>query len=325
MNKTLPHRLLPLLLTFGCCWLGLARPVMAQQSAQYTQYAFNSLVINPAYAGSKEVIHASGLLRSQWNGLEGAPRTQTLSLDASALDHKLGLGLHLVNDKLGAQGQKSIYLSTAVKVWLSDQSKLALGVAAGATQYYLDGSRLRVNQPDPDLATAGESKVLPDTKIGLYFTTPRFFAGLSVAHAIGFKTRLPLDPERHYFLTSGYIFTISDMLKFRPSFLLKEDFKSPGSLDLNAFMLIGDRIWVGSTYRRAVPLFSGEAYGEYELSSRNAWALLTEIYLTPQLKVGYAHDFTTTAFNSYGTHELSLGFYFFRNNREARTVTIRYF
>ncbi|MGV3641391.1 MAG: type IX secretion system membrane protein PorP/SprF [Adhaeribacter sp.] len=309
---------------FGICLL-LSLQVRAQQSAQYTQYAFNSLVINPAYAGSKEVLQVSGLLRSQWTGLAGAPQTQTLSVDGTAMDQKLGLGLHLLNDKIGAQGQKSIYLSTAAKVWLSGQSKIALGVAAGATQYYLDESKLVVNNPDPSLSYTRVSTLQPDTKFGLYFTTQRFFAGLSAANAIGFKSKMMVSPRRHFFLTSGYVFNLSEMLKFKPSFLLKEDFKSPGNLDLNAFLLIGDRLWLGGTYRRAVNIFQADTFRNYELDYRNAWALLTEVYLSPQVKVGYSHDFTTTALNQFGTHELSLGFYFFKNTREARSVTIRYF
>jgi type IX secretion system PorP/SprF family membrane protein len=316
---------LPFFLALCLCWLAGSLPVQAQQSAQYTQYAFNSLVINPAYAGSKEVLQVCGLMRSQWTGLEGAPQTQTLSFDASALDRKLGLGLHLLHDQLGAQGQKSVFLSTAIKVWLSDKAKLALGVAAGATQYYLDGTRLDVNHPDPSLTYAKESHLQPDTKIGLYFKTERFFAGLSAANAFGFKNSLMLAPDRHYFLTSGYVFDLGDMFKFKPSFLLKEDLKSPGNLDLNAFVLIGDRVWVGSTYRTAFDLLTAAKVRQQELSPKSAWALLTEIYMTPQLKVGYAHDFTTTALNRYGTNELSLGFYFFKTRKEARAVTIRYF
>jgi type IX secretion system PorP/SprF family membrane protein len=318
-------KIVSLLVGLGCAWLGFCLPAQGQQSAQYTQYAFNSLVINPAYAGSKEVLQVSGLVRSQWKGLKGAPQTQTLSIDGNALNKKLGLGLHLLHDQIGAQGQKSVYLSTAAKVWLSEHAKIALGVAAGATQYYLDGSRLAVNNPDPSLTFTKESSLQPDAKIGLYYSNRRFFTGLSAANAIGFKNKLMLPPSRHYFLTSGYVFDLSDMLKFKPSFLLKEDFKSPGNLDLNAFILIGDRIWLGSTYRSAVSIFNKEKFRDYELSPKNAWALLTEIYLSPQLKVGYAHDFTTSALNRFGTHELSLGFYFFKNTKEARSVTIRYF
>ncbi|MGV3639714.1 MAG: type IX secretion system membrane protein PorP/SprF [Adhaeribacter sp.] len=305
------------------CLLGWQ--AQAQQSAQYTQYAFNSLVINPAYAGSKGVLQFNGLLRSQWTGLEGAPQTQTLSLDGNALNKKMGLGLHLINDKIGAQGQKSAYLSTAVKVWLSSKAKLALGIAAGASQYYLDESQLTVNNPDPTLSNGRESRLLPDSKLGLYFNTPRFFAGLSAGNAIGFKNQFKLAPRRHFFLTSGYVFDLGEMLKFRPSFLLKDDFRSPANLDLNAFVLIGDRLWLGGTYRTAMPLLHNEAFDQYDLQSRNAWALLTEIYLTPQWKLGYSHDFTTTELSRFGTHELSLGLYFFRNTREARSVTIRYF
>jgi type IX secretion system PorP/SprF family membrane protein len=299
----------------------------AQQNAHYTQYIFNGLVINPAYAGSKEVLHVSGMYRSQWAGLEGAPTTQTLSLDGAVLKKKVGLGLHVLNDQLGAQGQKSFYGSTAFRVSLGPAARLALGLAGGASEYYTDGSKLqpidKIN--DAYIPTTREGYWLPDAKAGLFFNTERYFMGLSASNLIGFRNKFLVTPTRHYYFTTGYVFDLNETLRFKPSILLKEDFKSPTNLDLNAFLLVGDRLWLGGSYRTGVKLYNQAAYeGEEELGTNNAWAMIAELYLSPRIKVGYSYDVTLTSLRGYASHEVSLGFYFYKKE-EAKSLTIRYF
>jgi type IX secretion system PorP/SprF family membrane protein len=314
-------RKLILLLLLAC-----SGPVLAQQNAHYTQYIFNGLVINPAYAGSKEVLNVSGLYRNQWAGLEGAPTTQTLSLDGTVLHRKVGLGLHVINDQLGAQGQKSVYGSTAFRVPLGSTARVALGLSAGASEYYTDGTKLRpidkIN--DPNIPNTMESSWLPDAKAGLFFNTERYFLGLSASNLVGFRNKFVATPARHYFLTSGYVFALSPSLNFKPSFLLKEDFKSPANLDLNAFFLIGDRVWLGGSYRTSLNLYNQEVYQDQELNTNNAWALISELYLSPRFKVGYSYDVTLTSLRAYASHEVSVGFYFYKKEA-AKSLTIRYF
>jgi type IX secretion system PorP/SprF family membrane protein len=306
--------------------IALNGSAMAQQSAQYTQYAFNGLVINPAYAGSKGILNISALYRTQWVGLEGAPSTQTLSLDGALLRDKIGLGLHVFNDQAGAQGQKSVYASTAFRVKVGPAAKLAVGLAGGASQYYTDGTKLHPHDlvDDPTVPNTNISNWLPDTKAGLFFNTERFFAGLSAANVIGFRNKFINPPKRHFFLTSGYVFDLNETFKLKPSFLLKEDFKSPASLDLNTFLLIGDRLWLGGTYRTAIDIFTPKTDQDQKLAFNNSWALLTEIYISPAIRVGYAHDFSLSELSNYSTHEVSIGFYFFPKEK-ARSLTIRYF
>lgn len=306
--------------------LACSSPVLAQQNAHYTQYIFNGLVINPAYAGSKEVLHVSGMYRSQWAGLEGAPTTQTLSLDGAVLKKKVGLGLHVLNDQLGAQGQKSFYGSTAFRVSLGPAARLALGLSGGASQYYTDGHKLRpIDQVnDGTIPTSRQSHWLPDAKAGLFFNTERYFLGLSASNLVGFRNRFVVTPTRHYYLTTGYVFDLSPMLRFKPSILLKEDFKSPANLDLNAFLLVGDRLWLGGSYRTGVKLYNQDAYDTEGIETNNAWAMIAEVYLSPRLKVGYSYDVTLTSLRGYASHEVSLGFYFYKKE-DARSLTIRYF
>ena len=114
------------------------------------------------------------------------------------------------------------------------------------------------------------------------------------------------------------------MLKFRPSFLLKDDFRSPANLDLNAFLLVGDRLWLGGSYRTGVKLYNQDAYDTEGIETNNAWAMITEVYLSPRIKVGYSYDVTLTSLRGYASHEVSLGFYFYKKE-EAKSLTIRYF
>ncbi|GAB3824545.1 hypothetical protein GCM10028895_33030 [Pontibacter rugosus] len=118
----------------------VAPATYAQQAPQYSQYIFNELVINPAYAGSKEILHINSTYRMQWTGLEGAPVTQTLSIDGPTYNKRLGWGLHFVNDELGAQSQTAAYANIATRINLDRFSTLAFGVAVGASQYTLDGT-----------------------------------------------------------------------------------------------------------------------------------------------------------------------------------------
>jgi type IX secretion system PorP/SprF family membrane protein len=298
----------------------------AQQSSLYSQYIFNGLVINPAYAGSKGIWSVNGVYRDQWVGLEGSPKTQTLSLDGSVLKEKVGLGLHLMNDQIGAQGQKSVYASTAFRVRLGENARLGLGLAGGVSQYFTDGTQLNPYSKDYDplIPVNREMATLPDAKAGLFYNTQRFYLGVSAFNLIGFKNEFMVTPSRHYFLTTGYIFELSDMFKFKPSLLLKDDLKSIANLDINAFLLIGDRVWLGGGYRTGVKYQDREVNEQQELSMNNAWMLMTEIYFTPKIKIGYAHDIALTSLRSYTSHEVSVGFYFFKKE-DSRTLTIRYF
>ena len=227
---------------------------------------------------------------------------------------------------VGAQGQKSFSGSTAFRVSLGPVARLALGLAGGASEYYTDGGKLRpIDQVnDPNIPNSRQAHWLPDAKAGLFFHTERFFMGLSASNLINFRNRFVVTPSRHYFFTTGYVFNLNEMLRFKPSILLKEDFKSPANLDLNAFLLIGDRLWLGGSYRTGVQLYNQEAYQAEGLESNNAWAMITEVYLTPRVKVGYAYDVTLTSLRSYASHEVSLGFYFYKKEA-AKSLTIRHF
>ncbi|WP_018476253.1 PorP/SprF family type IX secretion system membrane protein [Pontibacter roseus] len=305
----------------------LAKEAHAQQAPQYTQYIFNELIINPAYAGSKEILNINATHRSQWVGMEGAPTTQTLSLDGSSRSGLVGYGFNAIKDELGAQRQLGVQGNVAVRLQVGEASKLALGFAAGASQYTLDGTVLRPgsNIPDPSVPQGRASEVLPDARAGVFFNTERFYAGVSVANLINFKQEdlEVTTPRRHFFLSSGYVFNVSPFVILKPSFLVKEDFNSPTSLDLNTFVLLGERIWLGGSYRTAVQVHN-KFPDEYSLDKRNAWAAIAQLYVTPKLRLGYSYDVSLNALKSHPSHEISIGYSFFKK-QDARMLTPRYF
>lgn len=297
---------------------------MAQYKPQYTQYIFNGLVINPAYAGSKDVLHINAFYRTQWTGLEGAPTTQSFSVDGVNKSNRIGLGAQVINDRIGAQRRTSASLNGAVKLNVSESGVLSFGVAAGVAQYKVDNSKLTTTDPDDQaIDNIDANKINPDLKVGLYFHTDRFFLGASATDLIGGSKDMTLDPERSYFLTAGYVFDLGEYLKFKPSFLMKENFNGPTNIDVNAFLLIQNRVWLGGTYRTAANIFKND-FKEVDLSSKGAVSAIGEVFLSPKFRLGYSYDFTLTQLNNYSTHELSLGVLLFKK-AETKMLTPQYF
>jgi len=310
-----------LVLILGIWILGGA--AYAQQSAQYTQYIFNGLIINPAYAGSKEIWNVNAIYRDQWTGLDGAPKTQTLSADGTLKHGLIGLGFQAMNDEIGADGQLSLLANAAVRLKVSETGNLRFGIAGGATQYSRDWTKIKTTDPDPLNQNDNARAILPTVKAGVFFHTERFYAGLSGANLVPVKSDYVLTPTRHYFLTSGYVFDLGEHMKFKPSFLVKEDFKGPTNLDLNAFVLFAERIWLGASYRTGVTLLEKQT-PEQKLELSSAWAGMAELYITPKIKLGYAYDFTLSELNGYASHEISIGYYFLKKE-ETFMLSPRYF
>ncbi len=296
----------------------------AQQHAQYTQYIFNGLIVNPAYAGSKDIWNVNAIYRDQWAGLEGSPTTQTFSTDGSIKQGKIGLGFQAINDEIGVDGQLSVLANAAVRLNVSETGKLRFGLAGGATQYTRDWTKVRTTDlNDPANPNVRVTAIAPTVKAGVYFHTERFYAGLSGANLVPVQNDFVITPTRHYFLTSGYVFDLGEQVKFKPSFLVKEDFKGPTNVDLNGFILFAERLWLGASYRTGVNLLRKPTTNQ-QLELSSAWAGIAEIYLTPKLKLGYAYDFTLNGLNDYASHEISIGFYFLKKE-ETFMLSPRYF
>ena len=316
-------------------FVGLFLVRKAQQVAQYSQYMFNGIYINPAYAGYKEQLNLHSFYRNQWTGIKGAPKSASLAVDAIANDGNVGLAFQLASDKLGPQSTISAYGSYAYRIRLSssdESARLALGLGLGVVQNTLNGNMLEAIDPNDPRATMGiERNLLPDARTGVFFSNDRWYAGVSIDNLIAHyldknKGNMVMFPVQkpHYYLTAGMLLPINETVQFKPSFLLKDDRGGPTSLDVNAFVLLADRIWLGGSYRTAVKLYD-KSYLQNDLAKANSIVAMTEFFATPQLRIGYAYDYATSSLRGTtgGTHEISVGFYI--KPRQIRMMSQRYF
>lgn len=323
--------------------LGVGTFVQAQQNIQFTQYIFNSMSVNPAYTGYKEEWFGQLGLRSQWVGLDGAPQTGLLSIDGvvDPVNKRHGLGLQITADELGPQSATSAYANYAFRLRLNeeDTQRLSFGVGAGVTQYSLDGALLDPVDGGDQVIPAGKiSNWVPDVRFGVYYYNPKWYAGVSVMDLLSgdqsnniFRwdntTTDNIRRRRHMYFIGGALFNLSRGLDLRPSLLVKEDFRGPTSLDVNAMFIFGQRLWLGAGWRTGVTVFKREysRISGNSLSNRNAFSAITQIYLTNTLRIGYSYDYIVSQLSSVqnGSHEVTLGITFGR--RANRLLSPRFF
>ncbi|RCH55063.1 hypothetical protein DJ568_10400 [Mucilaginibacter hurinus] len=307
------------------------RLLYAQQDAQQSQYMFNGIYINPAYAGYKENINLHSFYRSQWTGIEGSPRSMSLAVDAIANNGNVGLAFQLSNDRLGAQSNLAAYANYAYRLRINDDedTRLAFGLGLGLMQLSTNGNLLDPNDPEPEMPLGTQSAILPDGRLGIYYSDSKFYAGLSadnlISQYIDIRNKAYVaQPKPHYYLTAGMLIPLNEDIMLKPSLLLKDDRGGPTSLDINAFFMFGEKIWIGGSYRTGVKLYS-KNYLQGDLSNLNSAVLAAEVFPAKNLRVGYAFDFSVGPLKGYsgGTHEISVGFYI--KTRQSRMLTPRYF
>ncbi|HEY0668245.1 MAG TPA: type IX secretion system membrane protein PorP/SprF [Sphingobacteriaceae bacterium] len=304
----------------------------AQQNAQYSQYMFNTLVINPAYAGYKEALNVSLLHRDQWTGFKGAPKTQSVVVDGAFFNNQnVGLGVAIVNDKAGLLGQTSAYVNYAYRLPVGNDARLSFGLAAGVVQYSLDNTRAEINDVnDPGFSGGNQSYMGPDGKFGVYFSNEKLYAGASVTNLMGEAVTYTSGSgtiskqARHYFLTAGYLVDLGETLKMKPSFLIRDDFKGPTGLDINTFFLINETVWLGASYRTGMNVWKANPNSTTTLK-QNSVVGVVELNLARKFRVGYAYDYSLSGIGSYtnGSHEISLGMTI--NKKQHAMPTPRYF
>jgi type IX secretion system PorP/SprF family membrane protein len=276
--------------------------------------------INPAYTGSKNVLNLNLFHRSQWTGVDGAPSTQSISIDGITTNNKLGIGLGLNRDKIGAQSTISAFANVAAKIQVSESGVLSFGIAPGLVQQRVDGSEFGITN-DPSIPQTPVSSVRPDVKLGAYYHTERFYAGLSASDLLEFEDDQTIEPKRNFFFTTGYVFDVTNFIKLKPSILVREDFNLPTNVDLNAFVLLGNRLWLGTSYRTTLNL-SDEKAGDAKKPT--SIVFIGELNISESLRVGYSYDKMLNSFGGMQTHEVSLGYYFLKNT-ETKVMSPQYF
>ena len=292
--------------------------VHAQQIPQFSQYMFNGLYINPAYAGYKENMYAHLMYRNQWIGMDGSPQTALLGIDGD-LGRGSNLGLVYANDQIGALSTNGVMLTYAFRFQVSEEARFAIGLSAGAIYYGLNRSKI-----DPQELEIAMTKNVwkPQIDAGIYFDTEVFYAGFSAMGLMpnrvdsGVMQIMRADPN--YFLTFGGMIRLNSNLAFAPSTLLKTDFKSPLCWDLNLMAIYAERLWFGVSYRTGLNLtYKDRNFSPEQLRQTNALAVIVEVFITENLRLGAAYDFDlnslTTEYN--GGIEVSLGYYLLKPRR----------
>lgn len=289
------------------CWIGVA-----QQLPQFTQYMYNTISINPAYAGSRETLSIVGLHRSQWLGLEGGPTTQTLSIHTPLKNDRVGLGISFINDELGYENFTYLYGDFSYTIPVGTESKFAFGIKAGFTQYWLDQSIL----DDPFVSVDPffndiSNRWTPNIGLGAYLHSNKWYLGLSAPRILnndynvsrdGNTSYVALERVSYYF-TGGYVYNIGETTKFKPAFLVKATNGAPLSFDITANFLFNETFWIGGSYR----------------INESAAALggIADFQVSKQLRIGYAYEYPISDLRAYtsGTHEIFLMFEIFNSKR----------
>jgi type IX secretion system PorP/SprF family membrane protein len=289
----------------------IAATAFSQQQVMFTQYMFNGLVINPAYAGSHEAISLTALSRIQWVGVDGAPNTQTFSIHSPVPNKNIGIGAFFVRDQIGVSTENNFFLSYAYKVKMGKGS-LSMGLHGGFSSLDINYTELGI---DDSKFQGSEGSFKPNFGAGLYYVSNRFYAGASSPYILRSKTKnasLPSDIQtdqiQHFYLTSGAIFDISPLIKLKPSILAKVVSGAPVEFDFNANVLFDEKLWVGLSYR-----------------SFDSIDLLLELQFNPRFRLGYAYDITTSDLRKVnsGSHEIMINYRFVFN--KSKIVTPRYF
>lgn len=276
----------------------LSIDLYSQQDPHYTQYTYNMNIVNPAYAGSRGTLSISALYRTQWVGLDGSPETATFAIHAP-VGKNLGMGFSVISDEIGPVREQNIYADFSYTVTTSEEGRLAFGLKGGVTLLDIGLASLILPQdPDDPLFRDNVNKTFPNFGAGIYYYTEKFYAGLSAPNlleTVYFEkdggTLAKASEKMHYFVTTGYVFDLSENLKFKPSVMAKAVSGSPLSIDVSANFLMNERLELGANYR-----FGDSVSG------------MVNFGVTPDLRMGYAYDYTTTNlgdFNS-GTHEIFL-------------------
>jgi len=291
----------------------------AQQDILVSQYMFNHLLVNPAYAGSKDYMMATLLYRKQWSGWKGAPETQIATIHGPVGLSSLGWGLTLSHDHLGVTDRTDAYLSLAYHLKLNSKMKLGVGIKGGGDMYSFKNSDLKIWDPDDQVFIEDKkSGFQPNIGAGAFLYTDMFYAGLSVPTLINYdpSKSLTINEEdivphqvRHYYASGGVVIPVNgDAVIARPSILMKYVPNAPVEFEFNLNVLFAQTLWVGASYR------TGDSF-----------VGILELQVSKQLRIGYSYDFTLTDVKKYsnGSHEIMVGYDFGYDIMKMKTP--RYF
>ncbi len=271
--------------------------VSAQQDPLYSQHVYNKLPLNPAYAGSRDVISATALYRRQWVSFPGAPNTGTFSLHSPLANRKLAVGMNVTMDEAGITNNCAVSGQFAYRI-RTQEGMLSLGVQASMNNFKMSlSTATSAVDYDPSL-TADVNRFLGNAGAGLFYSTERYYIGASIPNLIENTLsevqvgNATATQSRHYYAMGGYVFDINRSVKVRPTALVKYVANAPVQVDLGAAVLFQDKVWVGGQYR-----------------TMGAMDVMVEYQATESLRVGYSYgqQLGAIGMNSYGSHEILVG------------------
>ncbi|MCK6607398.1 MAG: type IX secretion system membrane protein PorP/SprF [Flavobacterium sp.] len=286
----------------------------AQQDSQYTNYMYNTINVNPAYAGSRGVMSIFGLHRTQWVGLDGAPVTNTLSVNTPINNSNLGLGVSFVNDRIGPSDENAISVDVSYSIPTSETYKLSFGIKGTANLLNVDYTKLdRYDLTDPQFQNNIDNRFSPNIGAGIYFHSDKLYAGLSVPNFLEtdhFDDNVSATAKErmHYYLIGGYVFDLSPTIKFKPAFLSKMVSGSPLQLDVTANFMFNEKFVLGAAWR-----WDAALSGLVGFQVSEGWF------------IGYGYDAETTKLANYnsGSHEIFLRYEF--KGKSEKVVSPRFF
>ena len=282
----------------------------AQQDPEYTQYMYNTMAVNPAYAGSTGTIEGALLYRSQWVGMPGAPETQSFSVHSPLRNEKLGVGLSVVNDKIGPSNELYLDGNFSYSLPLGYEKRLAFGIKAGTRMLNIDWSKGRYYDDDDVLLNQNiNNQMKLAVGAGIYYYTEKWYVGFSVPSFIQNDyyddVRESIDYDRmHYYLMGGYVFDLNPNLKFKPAFLVKAVSGAPLTADISANFMIQEKFVIGGAYR-----------------TDDSVSILAGFQISPSFFLGYAFDYTVSQLNKYndGSHEFILRYQFVQKQSKIKS------
>lgn len=285
----------------GILVLVLTAPqAMSQQRPVFSQYMFNGLALNPAYAGNQMQFSATAVYRDQWVNFKGAPTTKTFSAHTGIKKKKIGLGLMVASEEIGVHEDISFYAYYSYKITMR-KGVLSLGLQAGFNNLQSDFNKLDLKSSDDPFLSGGVEKFNPNFGTGLFYSTSTAYVGISAPYLVNNKVvSVRTDDieslareKRYYFITAGKVFTINPRFKVKPSTLIRAQEGAPLGVDLNANVIIDDVVNLGTSFR-----------------SGDSWIFLFELRLNENFRFGYAYDYVISDLSAYtnGSHEVMLNY-----------------
>jgi type IX secretion system PorP/SprF family membrane protein len=295
--------------------LWVAHTAAAQQDPAYSLFMYNGVAVNPAVAGSAETLSATALYRKQWAGIKGSPETQTLNVDAPCWNDKVGLGLSVINDKVGVVQNLNINVQYAYRIQFS-AGTLSMGLQAGSNNYKANYTSVVTSSQNAmdNSFSENSNRMIFNFGAGVYYYSPKFYTGFSVPHVINQrldgiqdKNGVQSHQYRHYFLTAGAVFDVSENVKVKPSTLIKVAEGAPLQVDINSNFWYDEKVSLGFSYR-----------------TNDSFSTLFQFQLN-RFRIGYAHDFIISSLSRYtgGNNEIMVRYELAKKNN--RILTPRYF